>query len=156
NTVGFYPGSPSSGGSLATDTSCVAKGTQNCNLNLDKGAADYDVRNRFTFAGVWEIPFARDNPFLGGWNLNTVYTWQTGTPFTVYAGDGSGRRADMNGNPNNGPQTASQWFNTSVFSNPAAGAVQGTEPRNAVRGPGYNSLDLSVFKNFRFPQRAGE
>ena len=156
DTVGFYPGSPSSGGSLATDTTCVAKGTQNCNLSLDKGAADYDVRHRLTIAGTWEIPFARDNAFLGGWNLNSVYTWQTGTPFTVYASDGSGRRANMSGDPNNGPKTAGQWFNTSVFSNPAAGQLQGTEPRNAVRGPGYNSLDLSVFKNFRFPARAGE
>ena len=156
NTVGFFPGSPSSGGSLATDISCVAKGTQNCNLNLDKGPADYDVKHRFTFAGTWEIPFARENMVVGGWNFNTVYTWQTGTPFTVYAGDGSGRRANMSGDPNNGPQTASQWFNTSVFSNPASGQAQGTEPRNAVRGPGFNSLDLSLFKNFRFPARAGE
>ena len=154
NTVGFFPGSPSSGGSLATDTTCVVKGTQNCNLNLDKGPADYDVRQRFTFAATWEIPFARDNPIAGGWSLNTVYTWQTGTPFTVYAGDGSGRRADMNGDPNSGPHTVDKYFNTAVFSNPKG--AQGTEPRNAVRGPGVNVLDLSLSKNFRFPQRGGE
>ena len=51
---------------------------------------------------------------------------------------------------------SSDLFNTSVFSNPASGQAQGTEPRNAVRGPGFNSLDLSLFKNFRLPQRAGE
>jgi hypothetical protein len=56
----------------------------------------------------------------------------------------------MTGNPNNGPKNTNQWFNTSVFK-PAAGA-QGTEPRNAVRGPGFHTIDLSVFKTFSLPQ----
>jgi len=46
-----------------------------------------------------------------------------------------------------------QWFDTSCFQRLtlAANAGQiGNEPRNAVRGPGFNRSDLSLFKNFAF------
>jgi hypothetical protein len=74
---------------------------------------------------------------------------QSGTPFTVYAGD---KRADQTGDPNDGPKTTAQWFNTSAFSS-AAGA-QGTEKRNAVRGPGYFNVDMSLFKNIKLHGRS--
>jgi len=144
---GFFPGNPSRGGSI-TDASCVAKGTTNCNLSLDEGNADYDARHRFTVAATYALPFAKGNAIVGGWALNTVVTLQTGTPFTVY--DQSGKRADQIGNPNNGPENTSKWFNTSAFK-PAAGA-QGTEKRNAVRGPGTKAIDLSLFKTFGLPR----
>ncbi len=145
NTVGFFPGAPSGGGTgvLATDTSCVQAGTTNCDLDLDKGPADYDARHRFTFAGTYALPFARDNAILGGWNVNAVLTLQSGTPFTVYA---DGRRADQIGDPNDGPKDVGKWFDTSAFKK--ASGAQGTEKRNAVRGPGTRTLDLSVFKRF--------
>jgi len=144
---GFFPGNPSRGGSI-TDASCVKAGTTNCNLSLDEGNADYDARHRFTVAATYALPFAKGNAIVGGWALNSVLTLQTGTPFTVY--DQSGKRADQVGNPNNGPENTSKWFNTSAFK-PAAGA-QGTEKRNAVRGPGTRTLDLSVFKTFGLPR----
>ena len=87
---------------------------------------------------------AGGNALAGGWNVNTVITVQSGTPFTVY--DQSGKRADMVGNPNNGPGNVNKWFNTSAFK-PAAGS-QGTEPRNTVVGPPTRSVDLSLFKTF--------
>jgi Carboxypeptidase regulatory-like domain/TonB dependent receptor len=148
NTVGYFPGGPSNNNALATDSSCVQRGDTSCNLNLDKGPADYDARHRFTFAGTWAIPFARSSAVIGGWNLNAVYTFQTGTPFTVFTNNG--KRADQNGNPN-GPKTVDKWFNTSVFT-PAAGS-QGTAGRNSVRGPGTKTLDLSVFKTFNMASR---
>jgi hypothetical protein len=144
---GFFPGNPSRGGSI-TDTSCVKAGTTNCNLGLDYGAADYDARHRFTVAATYALPFAKTNALVGGWSVNTVLTLQTGTPFTVY--DQNGKRADQVGNPNSGPKNVNQWFNTSAFKT-AAGA-QGTEQRNAVRGPGTKTLDLSVFKTFGLPR----
>jgi hypothetical protein len=144
---GFFAGNPSRGGSV-TDATCAKRGTEDCNLSLDEGAADYDARHRFTLAATYELPFAKGNAIVGGWNLNTVVTLQTGTPFTVY--DQSGKRADQIGDPNDGPKNTSKWFNTSAFK-PASGA-QGTERRNAVRGPGTKTVDLSVFKTFSLPR----
>jgi len=149
NTPGFFAGNPSRGGTV-TDPSCVTPG-KNCNLDLDEGPADYDVRHRFTFAGTYELPFAKGNAFVGGWAVNTVLTLQSGTPFTVYSDFGGIKRADQSGDPNDGPENTDKWFNTSVFK-PAAGA-QGTAKRNSVRGPGTKTLDLSLFKTFSLASR---
>ena len=158
NGPGFYAGNPSRGGSI-TDTSCVARGTTDCNVGLDSGRADYDARHRFTVAATYALPFMKGNAIAGGWHINTVVTLQTGTPFTVY--DGNGNRANMNGDPNNGPQTSNKWFNTSAFStctqcvdahgNHIAG-TNGTEPRNAVTGPPTRTVDASLFKQFATPR----
>jgi hypothetical protein len=147
NTPGFYTGTPSRGGTI-TDPSCALDPNDPCDLSLDEGPADYDVRHRFTLAGTYDLPFAAGNALLGGWSVNTVLTLQTGTPFTIYSGNDGIKRADQNGNPNDGPEDVEEWFDTSVFS-PAAGA-QGTAKRNSVRGPGTRILDLSLFKTFDF------
>jgi hypothetical protein len=125
---------------------------ETCNLDLDEGPADYDARHRFTLASTWKIPFAPANRLLGGWALNSVLTLQTGTPFTVYSGFDGIRRANQNGNPNDGPEDVERWFDTSAFS--AATGTQGTAERNSVRGPGIRTLDLSLFKTFELA-RAG-
>ena len=150
NTPGFFAGNPSRGGTV-TDADCVRPG-QTCDLDLDEGPADYDARHRFTLAATWALPFARDNAILGGWNVNTVITLQTGTPFTVYSDFGGITRADQNGDPNDGPENTRQWFDTSVFRKAAGG--QGTAERNSVRGPGTRTVDLSLFKTFALA-RAG-
>jgi hypothetical protein len=54
-------------------------------------------------------------------------------------------------NPNNGPHTPNQWVSASAFQQltPQANPGEfGSEGRNAVRGPGIASVDLSLFKNF--------
>jgi Carboxypeptidase regulatory-like domain/TonB-dependent Receptor Plug Domain len=145
NTPGFYGGNPSRSSGV-TDASCVARGTTDCNLSLDEGPADYDVRHRFTVAATYDLPWARENRYVGGWSVNTVVTLQTGTPFTVYSDFGGVTRANQSGNPNNGPENTNEWFNTSVFK-PATGS-QGTASRNSVRGPGTKTIDLSLFKRF--------
>ncbi|HEU4520867.1 MAG TPA: TonB-dependent receptor, partial [Thermoanaerobaculia bacterium] len=144
NTPGLFPGTPSRA-TTVTDNDCIRPG-ETCNLDLDEGPADYDVRHRFTFAGTWAIPFAMQNPVLGGWSVNTVLTLQSGTPFTIYSGFDGILRANQNGNPNDGPEDVDEWFDTSVFT-PASG-TQGTAKRNSVRGPGIRTLDLSLFKTF--------
>ena len=51
-----------------------------------------------------------------------------------------------------------QWFDTSVFSAPAANTF-GTRTRNMgdIRGPGFTNLDFSLVKQFGFGgSRAGE
>ncbi len=146
NTPGPFPGNPSRGGTV-TDADCVTPGND-CNLGLDEGPADYDVPNRFTFAGTYNLPFMKGNPFLGGWGINAVYTVQSGTPFTVYSGFDGIKRADVIGDPNEGNPSEKTWFNPRAFR--AATGTQGTAKRNSLRGPGFRTLDLSVFKTFSF------
>ncbi len=54
----------------------------------------FDIRNRFTLNGNYELPFRRGKPFLnqsprwtdelvGGWSSSLTFAAQTGTPFSV-------------------------------------------------------------------------
>lgn len=117
---------------------------------------------------------------FGGWQLSGITTIESGLPLTVFqftdpfncddivsggtacpAGTYPGGigidpsavtpRPDITGQPNNGPQTAQQWFNTSVFT-PAVGHF-GTSGRGVVYGPGLDNWDIALMKNFRVHER---
>ncbi len=59
------------------------------NPGLDLGNADYDVRNRFVLAPIWNTPWFNTTSdwkgqALGGWSISGIYTVRTGTPFSIY------------------------------------------------------------------------
>jgi outer membrane receptor protein involved in Fe transport len=139
NVPSLYPGSASRGAAV----------TDPDDLDLDWGYADHDARHRLSVAGTWRLPLPQDNAFLSNWTLNTVYTLQTGSPFTAYASGGGPLRVNQTGDPNY-PETEGDgyvlWVDRSAFSAPPAGVQQGTAERNSVRGPGVRTWDLSVFK----------
>jgi len=97
---------------------------------------------------------------VGGWQLTGIATFQSGFPFSVQANDNLGllgtfsQRANVVGNPLSGfNKNVNQWFNTSAFTQPLAGAF-GTSGRNILREPGINNWDMGVGKNFAFGDRA--
>ncbi len=58
---------------------------------LDRGNSTYDIRHRLTFSFVWEMPFLRDRhdfvgTMLGGWQLNGIFSLQTGAHRFPYRG----------------------------------------------------------------------
>jgi hypothetical protein len=63
------------------------------NLRADYGPADFDIRNRFVISLNYELPFMKSNRWLGGWALNTITSWSTGSPVGLYdslsSGDGN-------------------------------------------------------------------
>jgi len=137
-------------------------------LATERGRSMFDARHRFVLSYEWELPFWRQRQtwyqhVLSNWQVNGVTTFMSGTPFTVvdqsYNYDApeitgfSAFRPNLVGDPNNGPKTVQQWFNTQAFqqinlsSTPAG--VYGTEGRNVVQGPGLAQWDFSAFKNIR-------
>jgi hypothetical protein len=126
---------------------------------FSRGSSDLDRRHVLTFNYVYDLPFGKDHPnaavrqILGGWQLSGITTFQSGLPVTVsYPGDnagvgGAGTRPDLIGDPNAGPKTVDQWFNTGAFTDPPALSF-GTAGRNIVGGPGRNNWNISVFKLF--------
>jgi Carboxypeptidase regulatory-like domain/TonB dependent receptor len=58
--------------------------------NADRGPSEFDVRQRFTLSGVWDLPSPLRNGVLGqiigGWKLNPIISLQSGRPFDVYCG----------------------------------------------------------------------
>jgi hypothetical protein len=77
----------------------------------------------------------------------------------------AGIRPNQIGNPNNGynvrlrngkgfQQSASMWFYTGAFAAaPPTSIVPGTAKRGTIEGPGFQRLDLGVFRTFRIWER---
>jgi hypothetical protein len=137
-------------------------------LEFEKGPALFDARHRFVISFGYELPRLEQSSAIvrhlaGGWQLNGIYQAQTGFPLTVTRGAVLDIRYMTNRpdiiagcDPNDGPKTTAQWFNTSCFQ-PLTLAQTGERPgnagRNSVRGPGFQRTDLSIFKNFDFATR---
>jgi hypothetical protein len=140
-------------------------------LRAEHGPSLFDATHRFMLSGTWALPGWSGASravafFANGWQLNVIGSLSTGTPFTVYdsadvslqgsAPEISGfysSRPDLVSNPNVGqPHTPNQWVSRTPFLqlNPQTQAGQfGNEGRNAVRGPGIEEVDLSIFKYFK-------
>ena len=132
----------------------------NYNLKAEHGSSDFDIRHRLSWSFNYSVPaFQRLPKFVGsGWELGGILTLQTGQPFSVLTGQGlSGTglgndRPNLVGDPNTGPHTVQQWFNTAAFVNNLP-LTFGTAGRNIVTGPGYRDFDFSVLKNTKIGER---
>nr|MBA2302194.1 TonB-dependent receptor [Acidobacteriota bacterium] len=142
-------------------------------LDLEFGPSDFDVRHRFVANFLWELPFLRNTPglvgsLLGGWQINAITSLQSGFPFSVTTTRAFGSGGDFNGDGVRNDRPNQPSFGTTPPANstddyirgifqaadfPITGFVLGDLPRNAYRGPGYASTDLSLFKNFRLSSR---
>jgi hypothetical protein len=132
--------------------------TRNSNdTGLDRGPADFDVRHRVNVTAIYDIPAWKGDGIVAAvlrdWQVNGILTASTGLPFTVRSGTdrsltGIGQdNADIVGDPSR-PAGAdvTQWFNPAAFV-PAAPGTFGNVGRNSLRGPGYASVDLALFRN---------
>ena len=71
--------------------------TDPTNPAFDRGLADFDATHRLVVSASWDIPwdkpFAGSNAFLRklteGWLLNTITTFQSGNPFTLFQNNNS-------------------------------------------------------------------
>jgi hypothetical protein len=113
---------------------------------------------------VWELPFGRGRRYgsgisrgadlaIGGWQLNTNVTIQSGPPFSIFA---NGVRADIASSSGAGCKSFDgQIFcpaTTPVFASDPGGPKFGNSPRNGFRGARQEYVDASLFKNLRFAE----
>jgi hypothetical protein len=129
-------------------------------------ASNFDRRHVLVGNFIIDVPFGHGRPLgnswpgvldlvLGGWQFNGIYQFRTGAPFSVVPG--TDRRGD--GSPGTqrvdvvsgvslypSPQTITTWLNIAAFA-PAALGSYGNSARNGYRGPNFQDLDLSLFKN---------
>jgi hypothetical protein len=134
-------------------------------LRCDYGNADFDVRNTFVMFIGYALPSpSKWKPLLGGWQLNALLTFNTGTPFSVASGTDSSLtgenndRASVVGNPfqnvpaRNAATGTWYWFNPAAFAVPTLGTYS-NQGRNQYYGPGTKQVDFSIFKNFQIKER---
>jgi hypothetical protein len=130
------------------------------------GPSIFDVRHRLVTSVLYELPFgpgktwAREGAaaaFLGGWQISAIVNKSSGFPRDPAVGadvpnTGSQTyRPNLVGgqDPNDGPETTQQWFNTAAFTRPDAFSY-GNAGRNIITGPGIFSTDLSLIRNVFF------
>jgi outer membrane receptor protein involved in Fe transport len=139
-------------------------------LSAERGRSMFDSRHRFVLSYQWSVPYWRHGHTwyqhaFGDWQFNGIFSAQSGTPFTVFDPNDvslqgsapeisgfSSNRPNVVGDPNSGPRTAQEWFNTAAFQritpDPNSPVQQfGNEGRNTVQGPGYVNWDFSAFKS---------
>ena len=138
---------------------------------LEYGEAENDIKNRFALSLAYEIPYGKDfhglkKQIFAGYHINTISVWQSGKPFDITNGGGNqpfGNRATPvnnggNDRPNQifdarlGHPTNGAFFNTAAFVPQALGTI-GTTQRNALFGPHFRHVDLSLFKDFAVTER---
>jgi outer membrane receptor protein involved in Fe transport len=135
--------------------------------NLNRGPADWERTHNFVFSQVWELPVGKGKAFLGdisrpvdwligGWQLNSNTTVQSGLPFNFGYDAGANidtgpNRPNISGDAKLDLSGNRYSIDTSVFSNPGPGKF-GSLKRNAFRGPSYWRTDASLFKKFRFTE----
>jgi Carboxypeptidase regulatory-like domain len=135
-------------------------------LQCDYGNSNYDIRQSFSMFLTYAVPQpSKYKLLLGGWQLNTLFSFFTGTPFTVYSGnDSSGTqefadRAEVVGNPyanvpaSNRATSTYYYFNPAAFAAPAHGTYS-NQGFDQFYGPGTKQIDFSVFKNFPITEHA--
>lgn len=130
--------------------------------------SDFDRPHRLTLSGIWDLPFGRGrkygaqvhpvgNALIGGWQLNGIYTYQSGSPL------GFGNIIFL-GDINNVPlprseQRVERWFNTDAGFEKAAALQLDRNVRTFplrfgfIRAHHTNNYDLSVIKNNRIAER---
>jgi hypothetical protein len=140
----------------------------NNNLAAEKGPA-CDIRHRLAFTAVYDIPTfttARwSRAILRNWRVSTLYQIQSGFPFTISVfGDTANAGTVVGENPirasltgqkifPSGTRSARQWFNPAAFAAPPA-YTYGNAGRNSVYGPGMQTLDLGLTREFSIAEKA--
>lgn len=135
----------------------------------DRARSDFDHTQVYVQSFVYELPLGRGKRWLnsgpsalllGGWQINGVFTAQTGGPLDLQYGNAGLNAPFINNRPNvNGPvrilgkvKSGVTWFDAAPFSAPPAGTF-GNLGRNILTGPDLVNLDFSVFRRFAFTER---
>ena len=138
---------------------------------LEYGEAENDIKHRFAISLAYEVPYGKSfhgfkRQVFAGYHVNTISVWQSGKPFDIVNGGGnqpfSNRATPVNNggpdrpnqlfNPRLGHPTLAQYFNTAAFAPQPLGTI-GTTQRNALFGPHFRHVDLSLFKDFTVTER---
>ena len=146
----------------ATATPGAAAFTRQFDSRIDRGNSDFDQRHSLVFYSIWQTPSTgRYDGLLRGWTFAQIAAFRSGMPYTVLApssvppqgGVLLNNRADL-ASPTGGAwseplavEGGVRLLNPLDFAEAEAGRV-GNTGRNAFRGPGFYSLDVSLSRTF--------
>lgn len=142
-----------------------------------RSVSDFDLTHIINFNSVWDLPVGNGRKFgnnmggvmnalLGGWQLSTIFRYNTGYPVTYFYED-SGWSTNWNANTG-GTQivrilaktgkTSGDGSVPNLFENPLEAYNSFRSPlpgetgdRNILRYPSYFTLDAGLNKSFKLP-----
>jgi hypothetical protein len=141
-----------------------------CALKCEYGPSAFNTPLRLVTSVLYELPFGRGkallnrggpvNAVVGGWQLTTIFTAQSGRPINTVSWDSAGQviqgvgdRLNSTGiSPYAARPNANGYFNLAAFQNVAPGQF-GNMQRNNLIGPSTWDADFSLFKNLHFKER---
>jgi len=141
-------------------------------LPCDYGPSAFDIKNRIVGSVLYELPIGPGkllpvenkalNAVVGGWQIGTIFTHQTGSIATVLLGRDNSAISAAGGNfdrPNptgtspylsGSARSLNTWLNSAAYVSAAPGFF-GSLHRGTITGPGYTNLDASLHKVFLMP-----
>lgn len=157
------------------DDASGARPLDTANRLVEKRLAQFDIPNNFVLSWNYELPFGKGKRFMtnapkaldmaiGGWQLNAIHEYRSGTPFGVGGGGpiplfGGGNRPNRvpNVEPLNGISHGSfdpgrdRYVNINAFSQPDAFTFGTAAPNYGdMRTFGGRNENISLLKNVRF------
>jgi hypothetical protein len=162
------PNTGGSGGDLANVTNPYA------GWRFDVGPGSNDRTHVLVANFIYDIPVFRHSSSrlvkstIGGWQVSGILTLESGLPINLSAdtgvggflGSGAASRPNLTGNISYARVVLAgnqkiQYFDPTAFSVPATKGTWGNLGHNALRGPGRDNWDMSLFKNFSLSETRG-
>ena len=136
------------------------------------GNVDFESQNIFHAGGIWQIPVGRGRTFLnkshvldafiGGWNINGIFTYQSGQPVSISCATTTSSSTGCNALTQrdvlySNAHNLTHWFNPAAFSDPGKALTigqtdfspLGSRPGQGF-GPAFHRGDLGIQKQFHF------
>jgi hypothetical protein len=140
------------------------------NISAERGPSAFDIPHRFTADFLYSLPFQRwwsadslgKRLLLNGWQVGGIYIAESGPPLDIAMPNAlGGQRVDAVSGQNVylEKNSALLYLNRAAFATvpviaaSGASARPGTLGRNALRGPGFWNIDLSLSKSLQFTER---
>jgi hypothetical protein len=148
----------------------IAVAQDSYNRRADRARSSFDRPHRIAGNFVYELPYHRDqNGFvghvLGGWQLNSQFSLQSGSPFTPLNGSdpanalasisslvGNAIRPNLNTTLDLSGMSVEEIVaagGRSLFRTITAAQRVGSVGRNTLRSDGINNIDFGILKNTR-------
>ena len=140
----------------------------NDNLNAEKGPG-CDVKHRFALSTVYSSHAVGANHLMQAlsrdWRASLEFQVQTGFPLTISVfGDTANAGTVVGENPiranltgqkvfGSGTRNSTTWFNPHAFATPPA-YTYGNVGRNSIYGPGTQTMDLGIVREFPVAEKA--
>jgi hypothetical protein len=160
---------------LSKNINDVAVAQDAYNRGAERALSEFDAPQRLTVTAAWDLPFGKGQRWfkdasgaaalVGGWQLATFSTFQSGFPLAFKLSRtnlfmaGATQRPSAAGDPSAGiaggiTSRLARYFNTAAFAQPADFTFGNLGPRVGwVRSPGMNNVNLRLGREFRVKEK---